>query len=188
MAGNLLIEDARILFRNFEGNEGMYNQKGDRNFCVLLEPELAQTLEKDGWNIKTLRPKEEGDEPQPYMQVAVSFKNRPPRLVIISSRGRTDLNEEQCAILDWVDIHKVDLVINPYHWTMKNSGASGVKAYLKSIFITIEEDALERKYADVEYAQVEPGFTPLAIEGGQSPAQSGFGDESGDIVDAELVD
>lgn len=179
--GAVLIEGARIIFRNFEGKEGPYNRAGDRNFCVLLDEALATQLDEDGWNVKTLKPREPDDQPQPYIQVTVSFKNRPPRVVLITSRGRTDLGEDELDILDWVDIRTVDLIFHPYTWAVRD--ASGIKAYLKAIYITIEEDALQLKYADVP--QIGPGTQtyidgeivrePLAIE--MLPARAGKVDE-----------
>lgn len=167
--GTLLMEDARILFRNFAGKEGMYNREGDRNFCVLLDPELAKDMKADGWNIKQLRAREEGDEPQDYIQVSVSYKNRPPRVMIVTSRGRTSIPEEMVEMLDWVDVKSVDLIVRPYHWNV--SGKTGVKAYMQSIYITILEDALEQKYADVPYAELEgAGEAPLELEAGQDPS------------------
>jgi hypothetical protein len=160
--GTLVMEDARIIFRNFAGKEGMYNREGDRNFCVLLEPDLAETMAKDGWNIKTLRAREADDDPQPYIQVSVGFKGRPPLLVMITSRGRTQLAEDEVELLDWVDIAQVDLIIRPYEWTV--SGKTGIKAYLKSIFVTVAEDELMLKYADVP--EIGSGPQRLAIEGG----------------------
>ena len=148
--GTVVIENARIVFRNFAGKEGMYNREGDRNFSVLLPPDMAEEMAQDGWNIKTLKPREEGDEPTPYITVSVSFKVRPPRIVQITSRGRTDLGEDECEILDWVDIANVDLILRPYEWVV--NGKSGIKAYLKTIFVTINEDPLELKYADLEQA------------------------------------
>jgi hypothetical protein len=139
------VEDAQIIFRNFSGKEGQYNREGDRNFAVILDQHSADAMLKDGWNVRFLEPREEGDPKTPYIQVAVNFKNRPPRVVMISSSGRTPLSEDSVEVLDWADIQKVDLIARGYEWTV--NGKSGVKAYLKSLFVIIEEDELERKYA-----------------------------------------
>ena len=146
--GNILMEDARIIFRNFAGQEGKYNRQGDRNFCVLLEPDLAELLDREGWNVKALRGREDGDPDQPYLQVSVGYKNRPPKIVLITHRGRTSLNEDEIEILDWIDIKVADLIIRPYRWEVNDKG--GIKAYLKSLFITVDEDALDLKYGDLE--------------------------------------
>lgn len=147
---SVLMEGVRIVFRNFKGAEGMYNREGDRNFAVLLDDDVAEDLNKDGWNVKWLKARDEEDNDQAYLSVSVNFKGRPPRVVMISSRGRTDLDEESVEILDWVDISNVDLIINPYSWAV--NGKTGVKAYLKSLFVTIDEDELELKYSDVQEA------------------------------------
>lgn len=143
----LTMEDAKIVFLNFSGKEGRYNREGDRNFCVLLDPQLAENMIADGWNVKYLTPREEGDEPQAYLQVTVGFKGRPPRIVLVTSRGKTPLGEEEVGMIDWVDKKMVDLIIRPYDWEV--NGKSGRKAYLKSLFVTMNEDELDRKYADV---------------------------------------
>jgi len=39
--GTVLIEDAKIVLRNFEGKEDKFNAKGTRSFCVLLDEKLA---------------------------------------------------------------------------------------------------------------------------------------------------
>jgi hypothetical protein len=149
---NIMIEDARIGFRNFSGKEGQYNPAGLRNFCVFLEPELAETLKEDGWNVKWLKPKDENEEPQAYLKVTVRYDNdsaksrRNPNIVLISHKGRTKLNEETVGLLDWAEIGKVDLIINPSNWEV--NGNKGVKAYIKSLFVTIVEDELEMKYYD----------------------------------------
>ena len=154
---NVLMEDVRIIFRNFAGKEGMYNREGDRNFAVLLNPKLAKEMDKDGWNVKTLKAREEGDDEQAYLQISVNFKGRPPQIVMITSRGRNHLGEEEVELLDWADIRIVDLIIRPYEWAV--NGKTGVKAYLQSIFVTIEEDALQLKYADVNEIPSRSGRT-----------------------------
>lgn len=146
-SGLIMMEGARLVFPNFAGREGKYNREGDRSFCVLLDEDLAAQLERDGWNVKALRSREEGDPAQPYLQVAVSFKGRPPKVVLVTSRGRTTLGEDEVEMLDWVDRENVDLVIRPYDWNV--NGKSGLKAYLKSIFVTIYEDKFDLKYADM---------------------------------------
>jgi hypothetical protein len=147
----VLMEGVRIIFRNFSGKEGQYNREGDRNFAVLLDDTVANAMAEDGWNVKWLKPREdaeEGETDQAYLQVSVNFKGRPPRVVMITSRGRTNLVEDQVEMLDWADISNVDMIVRPYEWTV--NGKSGVKAYLQSIYVTIEEDALERKYAELD--------------------------------------
>lgn len=177
--GTLIMEDARIVFRNFSGAEGMYNREGDRNFCVLLEDDLAADMLRDGWNVKRLKPRDGEEQGTAYIQVSVGFKGRPPRMVMITSKGRVELGEEECILLDWADIDKVDLIIRPYHWNV--NGRTGVKAYLKSIFVVIHEDYLELKYADVPVAELESA-KPIQIEAGDGLE----GDE--EILDAELVE
>lgn len=145
-ANTFMIEGAQIIFRNFEGKEGQYNRKGDRNFAVIIPDEkTAKAMLKDNWNVKYLEPREEGDQPTPYISVAVNYKNRPPRVVMLTSNARTNLTEETVEVLDWANIAAADLICRAYEWDV--NGKTGVKAYLQSLFVTIEEDFLERKYA-----------------------------------------
>jgi hypothetical protein len=144
---NIVIENAKIGFRNFSGKEGKFNAKGNRNFCVFLEDDIALTLEEQGWNIRWLNPKDDSDTRQAYLSVAVGFGNTPPKIYLVTSKGKTLLDEESVILLDWAEINNVDLTINPYNWVV--SGKSGVKAYIKSMYVTIAEDAFESKYRDV---------------------------------------
>lgn len=144
---NIVIEHARIGFRNFSGKEGKYNPSGRRNFCVFFESDMAKTLEQDGWNIRWLEPRDENEDRQAYLQVAVSFDNIPPKIILISSKGKTQLDEDGINILDWAEIENVDLIIRPYNWNV--NGKDGVKAYIKSMYVTLVEDEFENKYLDV---------------------------------------
>lgn len=149
---NLMIENAQVLFRNFAGREQQFNSAGDRNFCVILDPKLAEQLKKDGWNVKELRALEEGEEPKKYLQVSVNYgKGRPPQVVIVTRRGRIDLGSDEVEMLDYADAKNWDIILNPYSWEV--NGNKGVKAYLKKAFVTINEDDLDLKYSDIPDAQ-----------------------------------
>jgi len=154
-SNNVVMENVKIIFRNFAGKETDFNPEGARNFCVLLDDEIAHVMTEDGWNIKWLEPREgadEGEKPQAYIQVKAKYdKGRPPKVVLITSRGQTNLGEKEVEMLDFADIVNVDLIFRPYHWTMRD-GRTGISAYLQSLYVTIEEDELERKYAEQQEA------------------------------------
>lgn len=144
---NINIENAKLRFKNFSGEETKFNRKGDRNFCVVIEdPDYAQALIDDGWNVKISAPRDEGDEPMYFIQVKVSFENIPPSVYLITRNGKQELDEESIGVLDYAEIKTVDLTVRPYNWSV--NGKEGVKAYLKTMYVTIVEDPFAHKYED----------------------------------------
>lgn len=141
---NVTIEDAQIAFRNFAGNEDKFNPAGSRNFAILLDEELASVMLEKGWNVKRLKPRDDDPVGQAYIQVSVSYKNRPPKIILVTSRGKTYIDEETVDTLDWVDIEIADVTLNPYDWEV--NGMSGRKAYVQTLIIKIVEDYLEMKW------------------------------------------
>lgn len=143
-APTFMVEDAQLIFRNFAGEARRFNEKGDRQVTVILPPDVAAQMEADGWNVKYLDPRDEGDEPRAIIRVAIRFDPKPPKIVMITSKSRTFLTSSTLEVLDYADLATVDLIATGYKWEV--NGKTGIKAYLKTMFVTIDENELERKY------------------------------------------
>lgn len=150
------LENVRIEFRNFSGEAGKFNRQGDRNFCVMLDDRvsLAEQLKEEGWNIKYLSPRNEDEDPVPYMPIKVSFGKYPPVIYLISGGRKTKLSEKDISLLDWAEIvnehgerNRVDLQVSPYSWEI--SGREGISAYCKALYVRIAEDRFADKYMDI---------------------------------------
>lgn len=151
--GSITLEGTRLFWRNFSGRATKVAPEGNRAFCTIIPDELADVLARDGWNVKRLDVKDDEIEDgeaqlgEAYLQVKVNFKFKPPNIFTINSLGkRVQITEETVGSLDWVDYSNVDLSINPSPWD--NNGKSGIAAYLRSLYITLDEDDLDRKYAE----------------------------------------
>ncbi|MEG0453748.1 MAG: hypothetical protein RR559_00020 [Bacteroides sp.] len=142
---DLIIENARLIYKNFSGKEGKYNRAGDRNFGVVIEdPEQASALSADGWNVRIIPAREEGDLPLHYIPVSISFDNIPPAVYMVTNKRMTVVDDNSIGTFDFAEMRNVDLVLRPYNWDV--SGRTGVKAYVKTMYVTINEDAFARKY------------------------------------------
>lgn len=146
------VEGARLLpypFMNFSGRVTLYNQNGRRTFCVALDQKNAETMKRDGWNVKFPDPREEDGEEiprDPYIQVEARFDRLPPKIIMITSTARTIVTEDLVAILDGMEFSNVDLIANASNWEVGEK--TGIKAYLKTMYVTVDEDDLDLKYAE----------------------------------------
>jgi hypothetical protein len=142
-----VIENADVRFLNFAGVQGRFNAPGKRNFCIFLSEELAAEMVAENWKVKYLQGREDMPR-QPYIQVAVSYAGkRPPKVMLINSRGKRELPEDLVDLVDETEIKKVDVIIRQYAWEVQ--GNRGIKAYLKTFVLEVLEDYLELKYAHV---------------------------------------
>jgi hypothetical protein len=159
-ARELTLEGVRIRYPNFQGRADTFNQAGRRNFVVLLDDDTASAMLKEGWNVKTLAPRDETDTPQAIMKVNVKYdgKGAPPQVYLITTRGKTLLDENSARLIDIAEIENVDMIIRP--WRYDINGSQGISAYLKSIYVTMHEDDLARKYRDVADARAAMAYDP----------------------------
>lgn len=147
--GILQIDDARIIFKNFEGRGDKFNREGDRNFSLLIEdPDTAEILQREGWNVR-IKPGRDDDE-GPFMRlpVKVKFTDYGPNVYLITGERRNELDEESIACLDNIDIESIDMDIRPYDWEV--NGKTGRTAYLQSMQVIQRIDRFAAKYAEME--------------------------------------
>jgi hypothetical protein len=154
---NLTIRNLEFMYKpNFSGEAEKYNDAGNRYFNAKIDPEIAEALQRDGWNIKWSKPGANHPNPEehvsePYVEVTVGFKFRPPTIVMIRDQKVTPITEGTVSLLDSTEFSKIDVVIRPRYW--ENENGSGYKAWLKSFYGTVEMDELDR-----DYAHLQPGF------------------------------
>lgn len=149
------INDARIIFRNFEGRGDKYNREGDRNFAVVIpNRELADQLLEDvneqgaSWNVKIREPRTPEEDEFIYLTVKVKFNNRGPAVYLKTGDNLNRLTEETIGILDNVDIANVEMDIRPYDDEI--NGKPFRAAYLSSMCVTQNIDRFAAKYGDHE--------------------------------------
>jgi hypothetical protein len=142
------MEDATLCYKNFSGAPKRFNAKGLRNFHIVLDDEFAHLLEQDGWNVKWHEPKpdQEGEPAWPSIKINVRFDPYPPKIWLITKKGRTPLDEEMVGLLDDAEIKNVDLVFTA-STGVTTEGKPYVKAYLSKMFVELDERDLEVKYA-----------------------------------------
>lgn len=150
---NITFMDAQIIFRNFTGEERKFNPEGKRNFCLVIDDEAqAQQMFEEGWNVRILPPRTDDEVAKHYIPVAVSYRNNdsfPVCVYIVEGNQRTLLNEDTISRLDHADIASVDLTIRPRYWD--DNGQAKIKAYLKTMYVTLNVDELDQRYASGGY-------------------------------------
>ena len=131
------------MFKNFSGIKNNVNRNGERNFCLELDDDTAIELKNQGWNVRF----PEDDRYAPHLPVAVRF-DQPrfyPKVFRVTSDNENQLDEETISGLDRDEIEYVDITIRPRFWE-KDSGEKGIKAYVQTMFVHINEDELMREY------------------------------------------
>ena len=138
----LQIDDAKIIFKNFEGRGDKFNRDGDRNFSLLIEdPNTADALKREGWNVKI---KENDDDVFMRLPVKVKFTDYGPKVYLVSGARRIELDEESIGMLDQIEIESVDMDIRPYDWEV--NGRTGRTAYLQTMEVVQRVNRFDARY------------------------------------------
>lgn len=148
----LIIDDARIVHRNFAGAASMYNRGGDRNFSLIIPTiEMRDELVARGWNVKTKPPQEEGDTPFMFLPVKVKFNDIGPDVYLVSGAAKRRLGEDSVSCLDNMNIASVRMDIRAFDWELPD-GKNGRTAYLQGMEVVQRYNS---RFADMpeEYAR-----------------------------------
>lgn len=155
----LMIDDARICYKNFSGKPTPFNKAGGvREFHLVIPNEdikdtLLNNKSRDGasWNVRIKDPREEGEAPFLHMKVNVRFNEFGPKVYLVTGGRQHRLDEEDVGILDNMDIASVDMDIRPNDTVVQ--GVAYRTAYLQSIRVHQRIDRFEADMRESEWPE-----------------------------------
>lgn len=157
------LNNVKVKYCNFAGNEGRFNEAGNRNFTVVLSEEDYIRMNEIGMNVKVHPPLHEGDDPTYTMKVNVSYRYYTPKVIIGDGENFHELDKDELNIIDEAEmdgtIIHVDLTFRTSR-SAKRTDNYGLSAYLKSIELIIDEDPIVKRY-NARRAKAEDKYTPF---------------------------
>jgi len=154
--GNIRIDNASIIFKNFAGKPTNLNPAGGkRTFNLCLSPEFADRLKSSGWNIK-VRELDDGERLF-YTEIVVNDQSSyPPKIYKLSEfmgkKSMVLMTPDQYFKLDQDNLVNIDMDIHPYTHNRGFEGAT--KGYLKNMWASVESvNDFGGKYADYQLVE-----------------------------------
>ena len=142
---SIKIENAKIMFRDFAGKVDEYNPTGKRSFCVILDEDMAQQFQDDGFNIKVTKPKNADYFPVKYLKVNVSYKVSAPLVRCYFGNKYRDYSENTLMAIDHMNFENVDLVLSVSRGMYL--GKPYTTAYLSEFHGVVKESPYASKYS-----------------------------------------
>lgn len=144
----------KLSWRNMQGHATDNVPAGIRSFAMIIEDDLAEELERDGWTCISHKLLKKTDPEGPIvsrLKVKINFNSpNPPRIYVSSSDGkRRTLVDES-----WLDEQNIDrrsiewvhVSVNPYRSHV--NGKDWCTAYLDEMIIKLSEGAFDNLYRD----------------------------------------
>lgn len=130
------ISGAKIVNRNFRGEERRFNKAGDRNFILVIPEDMVEDLLAEGWNVKQFKPSDDGTPGDHFIRVKVGFDKRPPMIWLVTEKAgkkvRTMMTANTIGELDYANIIDCKLTVRPYIYD------GGVTGYVETMYVEIE--------------------------------------------------
>lgn len=141
------------VWRNFSGEARRYNREGSRNFNIeILDSNLKADLEKEGYVVKEIYPKDEdgkpntNEEPTRFLKVNINFNDYGPKIYLYSKEAPHGvlLTEETVSQLDNADILDCSMKIRAYHYDTPTG--SGITAYLNEMNVKVQPNKVAERF------------------------------------------
>lgn len=175
--GNLNVENAVMIYKNFSGNPTRVNPAGGkRTFSLALNKEFAERLSDMGWNVKVKEVRDqlaegemtrtvswqdyvasyqtEFDHALIYTEIVVNEKSEyPPKIYKVSEfngeKTMALMPPDQWYRLDESELTNVDISIHPYAHGRSLANPDAKKGYLKTLYaMAAPVDPFGGKYAE----------------------------------------
>lgn len=163
--GNLNVEQAGMIYKNFTGKPTKVNPAGGkRTFSLVLTKELGERLDGMGWNVKVKEVRDqlgegeftrtvswsdyidnyqgEFDHALVYTEIVVNENSEyPPKIYKISEfngeKTMALIPPEHWNTLDESELVNMDIVIHPYTHGRSIANPDAKKGYLKTMYATM---------------------------------------------------
>ena len=179
--GNLNVENAAMIYKNFTGKPTRVNPAGGkRTFSLVLNEEYAERLDAMGWNVKVKEVRDQLEEGETtrtvswtdymgmfrtefdhaliYTEIVVNENSEyPPKIYKVSEfngeKTMALVPPEQWHRMDESELMNVDISIHPYTHGRSIANPDAKKGYLKTMYaMTIPATEFGGKYADYRIA------------------------------------
>ena len=179
--GNLNVENAVMIYKNFSGKPTRVNPAGGkRTFSLALNKEFAERLSDMGWNVKVKEVRDqlvegemtrtvswqdyvasyqtEFDHALIYTEIVVNENSEyPPKIYKVSEfngeKTMALVPADQWYRMDESELTNIDVSIHPYTHGRSIANPDAKKGYLKTLYATAAPvDPFGGKYAEYRLA------------------------------------
>ena len=163
--GNLNVERAAMIYKNFSGKPTKVNPAGGkRTFSLVLNEEYAERLFDQGWNVKVKEVRDQVEEGEItrtvgwqdyvnnyknvfdhaliYTEVVINENSDyPPKIYKVSEfngeKTMALIPPDQWYRMDEMELSNIDIVIHPYTHGRSIANPDAKKGYLKSMYAVV---------------------------------------------------
>lgn len=149
MSRTIIIEDTRFIFdTNFSGDpkrDPKFHSSERKGNIIINNPELAQELIDEGFNVRETKPREgeeEGHVPTYFVAIKANYDSKwPPKIYLVSGDSEPVLlDEETVCQIDQISVENVCVELNVYN---------GSTLYIRTMYVEqgVGGDPFAARYA-----------------------------------------